>query len=80
MGYKNSPVSAQRQHLRLHIHASGQTDELRLGENEFNTLVNHLPMAIACSEARASAIKLFRARIEFMNLFCLIEDQVPDGK
>ena len=80
MGYDNLPDSTERQHLRLYIYASGQTDELRLGENEFRTLVNHLPMATACSEARANAIKFYRAQIKFVNLFRVVEDQLSDEK
>jgi hypothetical protein len=55
-------------------------DELRLGEDEFQTLLNRLPMANACSEARANAIKFCRAQIKFINLFRVVEDPIPDRK
>jgi hypothetical protein len=80
VGYDNLPDSTKRQRLRLYIHASGETDELRLGENEFQTLINRLPMATACSEARAIAIKFYRAQTKFVNLFRVVEDHPPDGK
>lgn len=83
VGYDSMPDSKERdhqkQHLRLHVYASRQTNELRVGENEFQTLVNRLPMASVCNEARAHAIKLLRAQIEFVALFRLVEDQLPDA-
>ena len=72
MGYDDLPDSTRREYLRLYIYASGQTDELRLGENEFQTLVNRLPMATACREARMHAIKFCRAQSKFVNLFRVI--------
>jgi len=80
VGYNHLPSSTERQYLRLYIHASSQTDELRLGKNELQILVNRLPMATACTNARAIAIKFCRARISFMNLFRVVEDQLPDGR
>lgn len=80
VGYDNLLDSTERQHLRLYVYASGQSaaDELRLGENEFQTLVNRLPIATVCREARAIAVKYLRARIKCVDLFCIIKDQLRD--
>ncbi|XPS77159.1 hypothetical protein M3J07_009196 [Ascochyta lentis] len=80
VGYDNLPSSTERQRLRIYIHTSGQMDELCLGENEFQTLVNRLPMATCCSEARANAIKFCHAQTKFLNLFRVVENQLPDEK
>ncbi|KAF1955587.1 hypothetical protein CC80DRAFT_594308 [Byssothecium circinans] len=80
VGYDDLPDSTERQPLRLYIHASRHTDELRLGVNEFQTLVNRLPVATVCADARAQAVKLCRVRIQLMNLFRVVEDPMPDGK
>jgi hypothetical protein len=80
VGYDNLPESTERQHLRIYIHVSSQTDELRLGENEFQTLAIRLPMATACSEARANAIKFLRTQVKFLNLFRVFKDQFPDAQ
>jgi hypothetical protein len=79
IGYDNLPDSTERHFLRLYIYASSHTDDLHFGENEFQTLLNRLPMATACSEARANAIKFCRAQIKLVNLFRIVEDPVPDG-
>ena len=79
MGYDNLPDPTEIQHLRLYVYTSNQSDKLRLGENEFQTLVNRLPIATACSEGRAHAIKFFRAQINFVNLFRVVQDELPDG-
>jgi hypothetical protein len=52
---------------------------LRLGENEFQTLINRLPVATACTEARAVAIKFLRAQIKSVDLFREV-GELPDGK
>ncbi|PVI04268.1 hypothetical protein DM02DRAFT_611685 [Periconia macrospinosa] len=79
LGYDSIPDSKdekrQREHLRLYIYASSKTDELRLGKNEFQTLINRFSVATACSEARAHVIEFCRRQIEFVTLFRIIEDQ-----
>ncbi|KAH6632895.1 hypothetical protein C7974DRAFT_161992 [Boeremia exigua] len=80
MGYDDLPGSKKRQHLRLHVYASNQLDEFRLGENDFQTLVNRLPVATSCHEARAIVIKVLRARTTFLDLFCTIEDELRNGR
>jgi hypothetical protein len=70
----------QRQHLRLYIYASRQTDELHLGENESRTLLDRFPMATASREAHPQAIKFCRSQIEFVTLFWVIQDQPPNER
>jgi hypothetical protein len=79
IGYDNLPDSTERQFLRLYIYASRHTDDLHYGENEFQTLLNRLPMATTCSEARANAIKFCRAQIKLVNLFRVVEDPISEG-
>ncbi|KAJ4983405.1 hypothetical protein SVAN01_11097, partial [Stagonosporopsis vannaccii] len=76
VGYDDLPDSTERQPLRLHVYASSQLGKLCLGEDEFQTLVNRLPVATTCSEARTIAVKLLRARTPFIDLLCTITDQL----
>lgn len=73
VGYDNLPHDTKRQPLRVYVHDSDNRDKMRLCINEFQTLVNCLPMATACSEARSHAADFCRAQVKFMNLFYAIE-------
>lgn len=80
MGYDRLSDSTDRQYLRLYVHSSSQTGELRLGADEFQTLANCLPMATACKEARSHAVKFCSARPKCVDFFRILEDQLPEGK
>jgi hypothetical protein len=77
VGYENLPHDTEKQPLRVYIHDSDMRDKMRLGKNEFRTLVNCLPMATVCSEARSHAIDFCRAQVKLVNLFYVIDD-APD--
>lgn len=76
VGYENLPHGTEKQPLRVYVHDSYNRDKLRLGVNEFQALVNCLPIAVVCSETRSQAIAFCRAQIRFMNLFYIID--APD--
>ena len=80
MGYDHISDLRERKYLRLYIYASSQTKELRLGANEFQTVVNCLPMASACKEARSHAMKFCHGRIKTLDLLRILDDQAPNGK
>jgi len=73
IGYENLPHDTEKQPLRVYIHDSYNRDKLRLSVNEFQTLVNRLPMATVCSEARSQAAIFCRAQIGLVNLFYNID-------
>jgi hypothetical protein len=75
-GYENLPKETKKLPLRVYVHDSYNRDNLRLCVNEFQTLVNRLPLATVCSEARAQAVAFCQARIELVNLFYVID--APD--
>jgi len=80
VGYDNLPDSAERQYLRLSVHASAHTPALRHGENELQTLLNRFPTATACRDGRATALKLCRAQVDSMDLFRIREDPLASGR
>jgi hypothetical protein len=69
VGYDNLPYVTERDPLRVYVHNSHMNDKLRLGVNEFQTLVNCLPMATVCSEARSHAADFCRTQIKLMSLW-----------
>ncbi|KAF2786047.1 hypothetical protein K505DRAFT_422672 [Melanomma pulvis-pyrius CBS 109.77] len=76
VGYENLPHDTEKQPLRVYVHGSHNRDKLRLGVNEFQTLVNRLPMATVCSEARSQGAIFCQAQIGLANLFYVID--APD--
>jgi hypothetical protein len=80
IGYENLPHDTEKQPLRVYVHDSPNRDRLRLGVNELQTLVNRLPMATVCSEARSHAIAFCQARVEPLNLFYIVDTPgEPEG-
>ncbi|KAF2712259.1 hypothetical protein K504DRAFT_464342 [Pleomassaria siparia CBS 279.74] len=73
VGHENLPHDTEKQPLRVYIYDSCNRDNLRLGGNEFQTLVNCLPMATVCSEARSQATTFCHAQIGLVNLFYAID-------
>ncbi|KAF2001270.1 hypothetical protein P154DRAFT_562864 [Amniculicola lignicola CBS 123094] len=69
IGYENISPDSERQRLRLYVHDSHRTGRLHLGKNEFQILVNYLPIATACSEARSHAIEYCLSQVEFPELW-----------
>ena len=69
IGYENLPHNVERQPLRVYIYGSHNRDKLRLRSNEFWALVNRLPMATVCYEARSHAVAFCQAQIGLVNLF-----------
>lgn len=61
------------QPLRVYVHASHDKKKLRRGRNEFQVLVNQLPMATLCSEARAHAVAFSRAQIPLVNSYYIVD-------
>jgi hypothetical protein len=80
VGYKNLPHDTEKQPLRVYIYRTSNMDNLHLGINEFQKLVNRLPVATVCSEARSQATTFCQAQIELLNLFYVndIRDQPSD--
>jgi hypothetical protein len=78
VGYENLPQDTEMQPLRLYVYDSHSQDKLRLGVNEFQTLVNRLPMATVCSEARSQAATFCQAQTGFLNLFYVITGNAFD--
>jgi hypothetical protein len=76
-GYDNLPKDTIKQPLRVYIYDTFNRDKLRLGLNEFQTLLNHLPIATVCSEARAQAVTFCRGLVDLMDLFYVID---PPGE
>jgi hypothetical protein len=76
VGYENLPHNIEKHPLRVYVYDSHNRDKLRLGVNEFQTLVNRLPMATVCSEARSQAATFCQAQIGLANLFYVID--APD--
>jgi hypothetical protein len=66
VGYNNLPRDAEIQPLRLYVNDEG--GKLRLRVNEFQTLVNHLPIATVCSEARPHAINFCHKQVNTLDL------------
>ncbi|KAF2451748.1 hypothetical protein P171DRAFT_426216 [Karstenula rhodostoma CBS 690.94] len=66
VGYNNLPQDTEIQPLRLYVNDDG--GKLRLRVNEFQTLVNHLPIATVCSEARPHAIDFCRKQVNILDL------------
>lgn len=66
VGHDNLPPDTERQPLRLYIHDID--DKLYLGINEFQILLNRLPVANVCYEARTHAAALCRDRTEVVDL------------
>ncbi|KAH7138192.1 hypothetical protein B0J11DRAFT_563215 [Dendryphion nanum] len=77
IGYDNVPPDVRRQPLRVYVRESHQKDKLRVVVNEFQILVNRLPMATVCFEARSQAAQYCRDQIKTMNLFYAID--APDA-
>ena len=73
VGCDDLPHDTERQPLRVYVHDSHNKDKLRLGMNEFQTLVNRLPMATVCSEARSHATAFCQTRMEPLNLFYTVD-------
>lgn len=59
----------EKQILRVYIHEEGKTGDLRLGANEFNALVNRLPMATVCSEARLHAMQYCLEQVPIVHMW-----------
>ncbi|KAF2691410.1 hypothetical protein K458DRAFT_381268 [Lentithecium fluviatile CBS 122367] len=80
VGYDNLPHDTERQPLRVYVHDSNNRDKMRLSMNECQTLVNCLPMATVCSEARSHAANFCRAQVKVMDLFYAIDalDELSD--
>jgi hypothetical protein len=76
VGYDNLPHDTEKQPLRVYVHDSYNKDRMRLSMNEFQILVNCLPMATVCSEARSHAADFCRAQVKLMNLYYAID--APD--
>jgi hypothetical protein len=66
VGYMNLPQDTEIQPLRLYVSDDG--GKLRLRVNEFQALVNRLPIATVCSEARPHAIDFCRKQVDIMDL------------
>ncbi|KAJ4286474.1 hypothetical protein N0V90_013174 [Kalmusia sp. IMI 367209] len=71
VGYNNLPQGIGKQPLRFYIHDDG--GNLRLRVNEFQTLVNCLPMATVCSEARSHAIDFCRKQVAIVDIHYTME-------
>ncbi|KAJ4293486.1 hypothetical protein N0V90_008769 [Kalmusia sp. IMI 367209] len=69
VGYDNLPTYKKRDPLRVYVYASRNEGKLRIGVNEFQVLVNSLPMATVCSEARSHALKACRVKVQVMSIF-----------
>lgn len=57
----------------MYVRSSHASDKLRLGVNEFQTLVNTLPMANVCSEARSHAANFFRDRVKLIDMWYAVD-------
>ena len=66
VGYDDLPQDTERQPLRVYVHDDGEN--IRLCVNEFQTLVNRIPMATVCSEARSHAVKFCHKQIDIVDL------------
>jgi hypothetical protein len=73
IGADNLPEDTEKQPLRIYVHDSFRLDKLRLGANEFQILVNRLPMATVCSEARSHATAFCRHKTELVNMFYVVD-------
>jgi hypothetical protein len=71
IGYDNMPDHIERQPLRLYVYNS--RGELRAGVNEFQTLVNRLPIATVNAEARSHAANFCRTQVKDIDLFYAID-------
>jgi len=76
IGYDNLPPKREKQHLRIYVHHTHDRSKLYLGGSEFQSLLNLLPMATVCTEARVHAATLCRANIQSIDL-CCVEDSPP---
>ncbi|KAF2445321.1 hypothetical protein P171DRAFT_263857 [Karstenula rhodostoma CBS 690.94] len=76
IGYDSLPEGTERQPLRVYVYDSG--DKLKLGINEFQTLVNAFPIAAVCTEARFQIVNFCRAQIGLVDLFCYHADAPPN--
>lgn len=72
------PLNVERQPLRLYVHDNGHG--LRLCANEFSFLVNSLPMAKVCSEARAHALEFCRKQVDIMDLHYTVDSSNVEGE
>jgi hypothetical protein len=71
VGYDSLPDHIERQPLRLYVYNC--RGELRVGVNEFQTLVNRLPIATVNAEARSQAANFCRAQVKDIDLFYAID-------
>jgi hypothetical protein len=65
---------AETQPLRIYIRETSNRDKMWLEVNEFNVLLNHLPMASVCSESRSHAAVLCRGQVKLMHLIYSSEE------
>ncbi|KAF2447239.1 hypothetical protein P171DRAFT_430148 [Karstenula rhodostoma CBS 690.94] len=73
VGYDDIPSHTEKDALRVYVQRSRNGDKLRISVNEFQTLVNRLPMATVCTEARSAALEACRAKVQMMNIIYSIE-------
>jgi hypothetical protein len=78
VGYDNLPDHIERKPLRLYIYSS--RGKLRVGVNEFETLVNRLPMATVNAEARSHAAEFCRTQVKDIDLFYAIDTHDEPSK
>ena len=71
VGYDNLPDHIERQPLRLYVYNS--RGKLRVGVNEFQILVNRLPIATVNAEARSHAANFCRTQVKGIDLFYAID-------
>jgi len=74
IGYDKMTTYEGGDPLRVYVYSSRNERKLRIGVNEFQLLVNSLPMATVCSEARSHALETCRAKVQAMNIFYGIDN------
>ncbi|KAF2791582.1 hypothetical protein K505DRAFT_388891 [Melanomma pulvis-pyrius CBS 109.77] len=71
IGYDNLPDHIERQPLRLYV--CNSRGKLRVSVNEFQTLVNRLPIATVNADARSHAANFCRTQVKDIDLFYVID-------
>ncbi|PVH99367.1 hypothetical protein DM02DRAFT_656422 [Periconia macrospinosa] len=71
VGYESLPEGVEKQPLRLCVNDNGE--RVRLLMNEFQTLVNRVPIATVCLESRLQAIDFCRSRVDIVDLHYTID-------
>ncbi|KAF2714311.1 hypothetical protein K504DRAFT_486258 [Pleomassaria siparia CBS 279.74] len=78
VGYDNLPSETERQPLRVYVRESYNGHKMRLDINEFQALVNSIPIATASYEARSYVVNLCRDRIKIVDLYHSLNAQGND--